>query len=530
MIRSVTCALFVGLALASSALRAASDVPKWSVHEIPLTATANYENPYTEASVTAVFQGPGGITKSVSGFWDGGKAFKIRFTPTVEGVWSYETKSPDAGLNGKTGSFQCGPAAGGSHGFLRVDVEHPTAFVWDDGTRYFMWGQTYYDVMQAAMGNDNWKTSIKHSLAYGMNKLRFHLYSQHYYSPKEFSGYPDVQPYLGTTREPNRDQLNIPYWKKFDELVAHLGAQGMVADLILANPYEKNREFGTAAQNDRLIRYAIARYAAYPHVIWCLCNEWNYAAAYGGKYPQKKADFDRMGTIVRKEDPWMNNGDLLRLLSTHQQTRIDFQFFGSSWPTFAIIQYGVRNGKYANGDQWGNAGIVYNLGHKMPVVNDEYGYFGDKNYTQTKDRNTIWGIATAGGYGSVGDIRLTPNGKGNPEITGDWYDSPDYGDLKRLIDFFTGKNIEYWKMTSQNGLLTSGKRTYVLAEPGRQYVIYAAEGGEFAVKLASGTYSARRYDPQTGAEIDLGAMAGGGSRSFRVPNGSDWVVYLIANH
>ena len=42
----------------------------------------------------------------------------------------------------------------------------------------------------------------------------------------------------------------------------------------------------------------------------------------------------------------------------------------------AIIQYGGWNPDYTNGDQWGNAGIVHNLGHNMPVVNDEYGYIG----------------------------------------------------------------------------------------------------------------------------------------------------------
>jgi hypothetical protein len=521
--------LLLVLAAFPSMSPAQTDVPKWSTHEIALHASGSLANPYTDVSVSAVFTGPGGVAKSVAGFWDGKDAFKIRFTPTVQGVWSYQTRSTDPGLDGKTGSVNCVAPPEGKHGFLRIDASHPYSFVWDDGTRCFMWGQTYYDVLQSALANDNWKTSVDRSRAYGMNKLRLHVYAQHFYSKKEFNGYPDAQPYEGSSTSPDRDRLNIPYWRKLDELVGYLGSQGMVADLIIANPYEKNRMFGTDAQNDRFVKYVVSRYAAYPNVIWCLCNEWNYAATYGGTYPQDKADFDRWGTIVRKDDPWIAEGASLRPLSVHQQTRIDFQFFGSAWPTYAIIQLGVRNDKFQYGDQWGNAGIVSNLGHSMPVVNDEYGYLGELkpvHFTQPQNRWTLWGIAAAGGYGSAGDIRLTPNGKGNPEITGDWYDAPEYGDLKRMIDFFTTKNIEYWKMSSQNSLLTSGSRTYVLAETGRQYVVYAAAGGSFSVKLAAGDYNAWRYDPRTGEETSLGVIAGGGPHSFTMPDANDWVVHL----
>src|SRR3972149_5170238 len=79
---------------------AQSAVPKWSVFEIPFTASGTYANPYTETNISAVFQGPNGLEKTVCGFWDGGTTFKIRFTPTAEGTWSYQASSSDAGLGG----------------------------------------------------------------------------------------------------------------------------------------------------------------------------------------------------------------------------------------------------------------------------------------------------------------------------------------------------------------------------------------------------------------------------------------------
>ncbi len=101
-------ALFSAFALLPS-LAWAVDVPQWSTHEIRLTASGEHANPYTDpsAAVTAVFTGPGGQTRAVAGFWDGGKTFKIRFTPTAEGAWSFKTSSRDSGLDGKTGVIQC---------------------------------------------------------------------------------------------------------------------------------------------------------------------------------------------------------------------------------------------------------------------------------------------------------------------------------------------------------------------------------------------------------------------------------------
>jgi hypothetical protein len=512
-------------------------VPKWSTYELRLTAKEASDNPYADprAGVTATFNGPGGVSLKVAGFWDGGAEFVVRFTPTAEGKWSYRTTSPDPGLNGKEGTLTATAAEAGSRGFLRIDAEHPSSFVWDNGARYFMWGQSYYDVMQPALVNDNWKTSAARSLAYGMNKVRMHVFAQNYYKPNvEYSKYPDAAPYLGDSRKLDRDRLNIAYFRKLDEIVRKLGEMGMVADLIVTNPYWGNRQFGAPQQNDRFVRYIAARYAAFPNVIWCLANEWDVSVKrrpQPGAVQQGKADFDRMGKLLRASDPWMAEGKFLRPLSIHNTDKV-FEYYQSGWPTHVIIQYGGWNKDFDNGDQWGNAGIVHNLVHKMPVVNDEYGYIGQANprppirlnMTRERLRGAQWGIAMAGGYGSAGDFRQAANGMGNVEITGDWLDAPEeYGDLKRMIDFFTNKGIEYWKMSSSNGLVTAGTRVYVLAEAGRQYCIYAAVGGDFAVNLAPGKYQAWRYDPLDGAETSLGAVSGGAAR-FSLPSDHDYTV------
>ena len=505
-----------------------TSVPKWAVHEIVLTAENSYANPYVEGAVVAALTGPEGDTLVVPGFWDGGNTWRIRFTPTAEGTWTYETTSDDPGLDGQRGALRVTGPPEGTRGFVRVDAEHPYHFVYDDGSRYFMFGQTYYELVQNARGGGGWRTSVDSSRAYGINKIRLGAYPiQDWPSP-----YPETSPFRG-----DYDRLDLEHWQQLDEVVRYLAERGVVADLMpyIASGAQRDAGFGTWEQDARYVRYLLARYAAFPNVIWCLVNEWNYSV--------KEAPYwNRLGRLVRAGDPYLERYEAdvryLRPLSIHQQTRIDFQFFDAGWPSHAIVQYGVRNGMRENdpprtstGDAWGRAAIRYNRERGMPVVNDEYGYIeeaGDYNrednpLTRKKHRQVIWATYLAGGYGSVGDKRV--RGSGRAWATGDWEPAEEYGDVRRLAGFFTAKGIAYWRMWSRDAL-AEGERVYVLAEPGQQYVAYAATGGAFTLALAPGTYEARRYDVRTGADVALGTVEGGRQR-FELPSGEDGVVYLL---
>jgi hypothetical protein len=519
----------------------ASNVPEWSITEIALTARKKQMSTYADPGVTATFTAPNGTKATVSGFWDGGTTWRIRFAPTSLGTWNYTTSSSDAGLNRQKGSFNCVAPATGNHGFVRSDPNNPGSFVWDDGTRYFMWGQTYYDVMMNVNANGGWQSAVNGSAGYGMNKIRFHVYPQGIYvAGVEDTSYPQVIPYAGTPASPNRDQLNIPFWQNLDTYVRYLDSKGMVADLIVFDCYQQYgaNQFGTSTQDNRFLLYAISRYGAFHHVIWCVANEWEKMLQYG----LTQSYFDNLGSTIRSSDPWMQNGAFLRPLSIHSETHLNFPFASSSWPVHVVVQYGTANGTYLNGDQWGNASAVANDGTK-PVINDEYGYIGTSftvnsvsyPFTQQQDRATTWGIVTGGGFGSAGDARRAPSGTGNPEVSGDWYDAPDYGDISRLVSFFTTKSIPYWQMASQNSVVSSGTRVYCLAKTGQEYVFYAAAGGPFTINLPPGNYHACQFDPTTATETALSDVTGTTSitKEFSLPasNGTgsnDWVVRLRA--
>ncbi|MBN1671018.1 MAG: DUF5060 domain-containing protein [Kiritimatiellae bacterium] len=499
---------------------------RWTVGEIKLTARHTYENPYTDVNVTAVFRGPRGTRKTVRAFWDGGKTFIVRFTPTRPGSWRYTITNDrrDPGLKA-SGAVQVRPAPAGAHGFVRVDPAHPYHFVYDDGTRYFMLGTTYYCIVQNALAGDRWKKSIDQIEKYGISKARILLY------PWGATNYPDSEPFEG-----DHDHLNLKHWRALDRVIGYMAERGIVADLMwFANVA---RHHAKITQDHRYVRYGLARFAAYPNVIWCLTNEWNYAVQRAGK---KREDFIRIGKIVRKEDPWLEEGAYRRPLSTHQQTRVDFQFHHCDWHTHVIVQNGRRNWeRFAEGDRWGNLSIVYNWGYNMPVVNDEYGYIGEtdkQNFgdgtprakvTRAVHRNAMWSIYAAAGYGSTADHRKRNGAHGWQSA--DWHEHPGfYGDIKRLVDFFTRRGIAYWKMWPANAIVSAGDRVYACGHYASEYVVYAAAGGEFDLKLPDDhAYCAVRYDPRTGKTKRLPDFL---PRAFRVhhvalPKGKDWALHI----
>ena len=238
---------------------------------------------------------------------------------------------------------------------------------------------------------------------------------------------------------------------------------------------------------------------------------------------------------MASQDPYMYEGQAQRPLSVHQQTRIDFQFFGSSWPAHAIIQYRPRNGASSYGDKWGEAGIAYNWGHDMPVVNDEYGYIDPSNEYQLRNgttfsesrttiRNAIWGIGIAGGYGTLGGDNTKITSTNMPIFSGDSYDQPGpYGDIRVLSNVI--QSVNYTGMVPQN-FIVSGNRVYALGMNGDHF-IYVATGQTFSVSLP-GACSISRIDPRTGASTSLGFI-GGGTNEISTPDGQDYLYHLTGS-
>jgi hypothetical protein len=338
-------------------------------------------------------------------------------------------------------------------------------------------------------------------------------------------------------------------------MVQYMGQKGMIADLIMINDPKYRISYATTdpynpAQADlRYFRYILARYAAYPNVIWCQTNEWQlYPTDLNYGVPNKPdADawdpyWNAIGNLVKNEDPWMEDSGKKRALSTHGYNRelfddeagyytepVYYYVFKPaylSWATFSITEWGVH--LY---DDWAaQRGGLKPLESNMPAVNDESMYVGwvswsGSHFNSTRNRLYTWATYVAGGYFTIGDA-FDSNGNNADEGTldkwnwgpigwssGDYYYGKDmkkaYDEMKIFTDFFN--TTKYWKMKEHNELVpgySNFNRVYTLADPGDEYVVYSAAGNSFDINLEPGLYSVVLFDPRTGTSIEQGVVNG----------------------
>jgi hypothetical protein len=558
--------------------RCGGTIGRWTPCEVCLISNNNYteQQAYTQSypatgtglQPRATFSQSGINLPPVDGFFDGlvnGKAvFRIRFAPTVNsGTVSYSTVSTDGGLV-FSNSFTAGTSS--SKGFLRRDPSFPRTFIWDNGTRPYLWGQTYYQIVnQARTGNTSlWQPSITSSSNYGMNKFRL-LVSPWGGDPRYMNA--DSRAFQqngdGTL---NKDALDLFNWQALDQVASYLNGLGLVADLILFHD-GTSTPYGTAAQNRRYARYTVARYAAFPTVIWTLANEYQIIT---GSSPGPNNDpWNDLGCLIRGgcggygtgADPWIANGSSRRPLSIHNSINTTdntkpingtylqtgaacFEFFTNGWANHISLQT-KRN--VADPQSFNSVSRNSNLSNpspcpgltssnRLPVIDDEYFYVGtDGNASndRLRHRQAVWAISAAGGVGSAGSLK-GPTGCPDalhicyPSLYTDWVDEPGhYGDILTARNFFKGL-ASWWRMVNDT-TIPGQSRVYALSDPGVKFVVYSALGSSVTLNVpnppAGRQWSYCFINPLTGACSDgVTRLTGGGTQTFTMPNANDWAM------
>jgi hypothetical protein len=122
-------------------------LPRYESLEITVNLEAQYANPYDARQIRldGVFTAPDGLQMSVPGFWDSQGAWKMRFTPSQAGEWTYSLTIQDArGISSPAqGTFSV--AESDLRGWLQpgrdVDPEYsPRYLVYHDGTPFYGYG------------------------------------------------------------------------------------------------------------------------------------------------------------------------------------------------------------------------------------------------------------------------------------------------------------------------------------------------------------------------------------------------------
>jgi len=356
---------------------------KWGCFEVRLQAKTA-KNPFTEVRLECEFTNAGRIADSravrVSGFYDGDDTFVVRLMPEVEGRWSFRTESNVRELDGQEGSFECVPPKAGNRGPVRI--HDSTNFAYADGKPYWPVGTTCY-VWNHQTPELEAKT-VRTLKKAPFNKMRMCVFPKRYrYNTNEPESYPFEggltgkwdpsmrDSYTDTIKPLARwdfDRLKPAYFQKLERRILDLQKLGIEVDLILFHPYD----FGAwgfdkmpRGVNERVLRYLVARLAAFRNVWWSLANEYDLMRAI------TMEDWHDYFKLVRDVDPY----DHLRSIHSTSSTRV---FYDHSLPW--VTHCSIQSSELDMTDSWIQK-------YWKPVVFDECQYEGDIELT--------WGDITA---------------------------------------------------------------------------------------------------------------------------------------
>ncbi len=324
-------------------------VSQWEIFELELHGP-DAGNPFVDVSLSARFS-CAGVVLDVDGFYDGEGCYKVRCMPSMPGEWRYITRSNAPALDGVEGAFTCNAPKRGVRGPVRVaGARH---FAYADGTPFVPLGTTAYAwVHQApALVKQTFATLARMPF----NKLRMCIFPKHYdFNHNEPPAFPYERDAGGSF---DFSRFHPAFWQAFESHIAKLCDMGIEADIILFHPYDRWGFAGMgAAADDRFLRHAVARLAAYRNVWWSLANEYDFMKN------KAMADWDRFCNLLVRHDPYSH---LRSIHNGHPEDRYDHN---KPWITHVSLQF-----------QEDNLRLVKTLHaeYDKPLMLDECGYEGD---------------------------------------------------------------------------------------------------------------------------------------------------------
>lgn len=438
---------------------AAPAVEQWGMYEVAFSGPPG-GNPYLDVQWSATFT-QGSRTVVVPGFWDGDGTYRVRFSPPTPGEWRYETRSTAPELNGKTGTFTATAPAGNNHG--PVEVFHTFHLRFANGTPFHQFGTTCYAWVHQT--RDLQEQTLKTLAASPFNKIRFCVF------PKSYAYNKNEPEFFAFEKGANgKFDFSRPapaFWRHFEQRILDLQRIGIQADLILWHPYDR---WGFAdmsdAEDDRYLRYCIARLGAFRNVWWSLANEFDFMTEQrpGHRGNKQWADWDRFFAILQKEDPHQ------RLRGIHNGSK--WYDHTKAWVTHASLQTSDMNG-----------GLRFRNQYQKPVIYDECRYEGNipqgwGNLTAREMTRNFWLGTMSGCYVGHGETYRHPE-----DIL--WWSKGGvlHGESPKRLQWlkdFMAQAPPFHELQP----LGDDKGRFVLAKPETFYLVYCVNTRPQAIKLA----------------------------------------------
>jgi len=290
---------------------AAIPARQWDVIDIAFTVGLPSSHP-VDVPFSAVFKGNGAETE-VHGFYNGGNEYLLRFTPPTSGIWSYETRSTVASLDGLSGGLAVKPAREGRKGGIRVPPESQRRFQYANGDEYFP--IAFESDWLFALDADNpddipvTRTFVDHLADNGFNQIVMNVFAYDVtwakdpkLKPDHDYGSPRSFPFGGDNEKPDHSRLNIDYFKRLDRVIDYLDRKGIAAHLMI---YVWNKRVNWAepgsAEDDRYFDHVVKRYQAFPNLVWDVPKENSHIDVRVGDKQGKADDWPVVQSLHRQD-------------------------------------------------------------------------------------------------------------------------------------------------------------------------------------------------------------------------------------
>ncbi len=511
------------------------EVPQYGMYEISFQAE-------DESSIfqfpEVSFYSPDGRTFKTDGFYDGGNKYLARAYCNEPGLWKWKVH-PNGDFKESQGSFRV--VESDRKGKLRKHPEDPYQFAYDNGEWYLHIGDTGYRYL--SKGEPKWKEYIDQARRVGMTKIRAWFNSSRFGVEELFSE--------------DHTSLNLSYWQEIDKRIAY--AYENYPDLILQlipfgeDTEELKRYLDGDSATYEMVRYAQARFSAYPNIFWCISNDreiLNDTVELEGRQISKQI-IEKIGQDMAAREPWGT------LLTNHQSRYKGYDFVDAPWSDIITLE---------DVDEVDGRLIAeYRAKGSDPVVLDEdrYELYIKPDYPRYFFRRLMWSSLLSGGHATYGGIHtyvphetdsLTDFPKEEWGLFGvqGYFDAGMVGanDFQYISQFFNESGLTLVGMKPNDALVgnkpqiakcTANDSVYIayLANPDKTRPASAQRNKDDVIRtgnvndntptititLAEGLFSYDWYNPRTG-DWEVSGETSGGDIELEAPEVGDWVLLL----
>lgn len=463
--------------------------------DIELTGTCKLDNPFY-ARLEGEFLGPEGQKIVIPGFYDGDAepAWKVRFSPTAVGTWTYEIHSEDIVLEVSEGTVQCSENMNSNiHGSLKVDADYPHHFIHEDGVHRFvmpyecnwLWAMDMDET-----GENKAEALINTIKQYGFNEILMNIYAHSCHWTEERRndpnnyGCPGQYLWEGTNEHPDHSRMNLAFFKLYDKVMDLLLREGIQVHMYF-KVYNKavNWPAKYSKEEDMFFKYVTARYQAYCNVMWDFSKE---------TYNEEDKEYIKNRLCLVKQNDGYN-----RLTTVH-----DDPIFYNDDKYASVLDFQTLQ----QHDDFYTYVLWQREKRAWPVINAEFSYehgpggIDDVTWPNSNTAEEViyraYETVMAGGYPAyyytytawdMIDFSYQPRG---------------YRYMKIMYDFFT--SIDWWKLEPNNEVCC-WRKNRCLEEAGEQYIFFLTNQTMLNMEIDLTSYQGYWMNIYTGekTEADL---------------------------